>query len=340
MNKKRLRKHLITAGIYLISFFLLIILAFKLTPWPSALFIRYVFNKEGKKVNERLKKYVPDGVTTINNEQYIDGDSDAKLDVYFPSPLSNNQQLFPVIVWVHGGGWIAGSKDQMSNYCKILASKGFCIVALDYSLAPGSTYPTPVIQTNKALEYINKHSKRFHADTTSFVLAGDSGGAHIVAQTANIITAPSYAKLVGITPFIRKSQLSGLILYCGPYDAQFVDQKGNAGIFLETVLWSYSGKKDYNSVPGFKAASVIHYLTKDFPSSFISAGNGDPLLPHSQALVAKLNSLNVQVDSLFFKKDHSPSLPHEYQFNLDTPEGMLALKNSVSFLKRITDKKH
>lgn len=337
MNKKRLRKYIITAGIYLISFFLLTLLAFKLTPWPSALFIRYIFNKEGKKVNEQLKKHVPDGVTTISNEQYINADSDAKLDVYFPSSLSNTQKLLPVILWVHGGGWIAGSKEQMSSYCKILASKGFCVVAIDYSLAPGTTYPRPVVQTNKALEYINKHSQRFHADTTRFVLAGDSGGAHIVAQTANIITAPSYAKLVEVSPGIRNSQLSGLILYCGPYDAEFVDQKGEAGIFLETVLWSYSGKKDYNSVPGFKAASVIHYLTKDFPSSFISAGNGDPLLPHSQALVAKLNSLNVKVDTQFFRKDHSPSLPHEYQFNLDTSEGMLALENSVSFLKRITN---
>jgi acetyl esterase len=339
MNKKRLRKYLITTGICLVSFFILTLLTFKLTPWPSALFIRYIFNKEGKKVNEQLIKYTPDGIAAINNEQYIDGDADAKLDLYFPSSLSNTQHLLPVIVWVHGGGWIAGSKDQMSSYCKILASKGFCVIAIDYSLAPGTIYPRPVVQSNKALKYINKHSKRFHADTSRFILAGDSGGAHIVAQTANIITAPSYAKLVGVSPGIHNNQLSGLILYCGPYNAEFVDQKGEAGIFLETVLWSYSGKKDYNSVPGFKAASVIHYLTKDFPPSFISAGNGDPLLPHSQALVAKLNSLNVKVDSLFFKKDHSPSLPHEYQFSLDTPEGMLALENSVRFLKLITDKK-
>lgn len=335
MKKNRLRKTLTIGVTTILLLILCIFLAFKLTPWPSALFIRYVFNKEGNKVNEQLKNHVPEGVTMISNEQYLEGDSDAKLDVYYPSALNNTQQLLPVIVWVHGGGWIAGSKDQISNYCQIIASKGYCVIATDYALAPGTTYPRPLVQTNKALEYINKHANRFHADTSRYILAGDSGGAHIVAQTANIITFPDYAKLVGISSGIRSNQLAGLILYCGPYDAEFVDQKGAASVFLETVLWSYSGKKDYNSVPGFKAASVIHYLTKNFPPSFISAGNGDPLLPHSQALAKKLISLNVKVNTLFFNADLTPALPHEYQFNLNTPQGKLALESSLSFLKEI-----
>lgn len=339
-----MKKTLIIAGSSILVLLLFIFLAFKFTPWPSALAIRYVFNKEGKKVNEQLQKHVPSGVTVIPNLQYIPNDGDAKLDVYYPTPLDNTQKLLPVIVWVHGGGWIAGSKDQLSNYCRILAAKGYCVIATDYSLAPGKSYPTPVGQTNKALTYIHRNAKRFHADPSRFILAGDSGGAHIAAQTANIITAPSYAALVGIEPGISSKQLRGLILYCGPYDAEVINQAGTnedkqsneASLFLRTVLWSYMGKKDYENIPGFKAASVINYVTKDFPPCFISAGNGDPLLPHSRALASKLASLHVQVDSLFFNKDLTPALPHEYQFNLDNDEGRLALAQSLTFLKAVT----
>lgn len=334
--KPKLKKTLVIVGTTILVLILLLFLSFKLSPWPSALVIRYAFNKEGKKVNDELKKHIPTGISVITDQQYIEGDKDAKLDVYYPSTLANTQELLPVIVWVHGGGWIAGSKDQLSNYCRILAAKGYCVIATDYSLAPGKSYPLPVRQTNEALAYIQRNADRFHADTSRFILAGDSGGAHIVAQTANAITEPSYATLLGLKPSISRTQLRGLILYCGPYDADVVDQDGEASMFLKTVLWSYTGKKDYNSVSGFKAASVINYVTERFPPSFISAGNGDPLLEHSSALASKLSGLNVRVDSLFFDKDLSPALPHEYQFNLDNAAGQLALENSLKFLKLVT----
>lgn len=333
MKKARLKKFLIftVTGITLIV--ILIFLAFKFTPWPSALLIRHAFNKEGNKVNELLKKHIPTGVSILADRQYIDTDVKAKLDVYYPTAISNTSQVLPVIVWVHGGGWISGSKSQVGSYCRILTSKGFCVIAIDYSLAPEKSYPAPLIETNEALAFISENSNRFHADPSHFILAGDSGGAHIVAQMANIISDSSYAKLVGISPRIHRNQLSGLILYCGPYDAGIVDKKGEFGDFLKIVLWSYSGKKDYNSVPGFKFASLTNYLTSDYPPCFVSAGNGDPLLQQSRALVSKLNKLNVKVDTLFFRSDTNPALPHEYQFNLDGVAGKLALENSVKFLK-------
>jgi acetyl esterase/lipase len=84
--------------------------------------------------------------------------------------------------------------------------------------------------------------------------------------------------------------------------------------------------------PRFAYGSVINYLTPDFPPTFISAGNGDPLLSHSLAFADVLRSRGVYVDSLFFTDDYSPALPHEYQFNLDTDAGNLALERSVKFL--------
>jgi acetyl esterase/lipase len=65
--------------------------------------------------------------------------------------------------------------------------------------------------------------------------------------------------------------------------------------------------------------SVTNYVTDAFPRSVVSSGNGDPLAPQAVALEAKLESLGVEVGSLFFPPDYSPPLPHEYQFNLDTP---------------------
>lgn len=335
---KKLKRFLIItiSGILVLVLFLFV--THKFTPWPAAMVIRYFFNKEGLRINETLSEKVPPGIYSILDQQYIKGDKDAMLDVYFPSKLDQTDQKLPVVVWIHGGGWVSGSKIQVASYCKLLASKGYSVIAIDYSLAPADIYPKPLQQGNAALKFIIKNAQRFHADTTRFILAGDSGGAQIAAQIGNMISSTSYADLIGIKAGLNRNQLSGLILYCGAYDTSLINQKEGGTIFLNTVLWSYSGQKDYEKAPLFKTASVINYITAEYPPCFISVGNNDPLLSHSVDFAEKLTELKVQVDLLFFKPDYKPALPHEYQFNLDLDAGKLALERSVTFLEQVTGK--
>jgi acetyl esterase/lipase len=82
----------------------------------------------------------------------------------------------------------------------------------------------------------------------------------------------------------------------------------------------------------FKLASVTGHVTPAFPPSFISSGNGDPLVPQAVALARKLKMLGVKVDSLFFPDDYAPPLPHEYQFNLDSRAGQEALSRMLAFI--------
>lgn len=311
-------------------------LAFKISPWPSVLIIKNFFNDEGAKTEEALKKYVPDSIVSILDQQYDGQDKDAFLDVYYPPAISNTDQQLPVVVWIHGGGWIGGSKGGIANYCKILSGKGYTVVSVDYSLAPSKHYPAPVKQVNKALAYLRENAKRLHINPSHFFLAGDSGGASIAAQTGNIISNKEYAQLMGITPGISRYELSGLILYCGPYDVGLVDLNGENAFFLKTILWAYSGRKDFASDSSFRTLSVINYINGNFPPCFISVGNGDPLHTHSEALARKLIMLNVKVDTLFYAPGYTPVLPHEYQFNLDIDAGKKALEQSTQFLNEST----
>ncbi|MEO8446880.1 MAG: alpha/beta hydrolase [bacterium] len=328
-------KLVIKIGIGLVVLIMVIFFAFQISPWPSTMLIRYAFDKEGAKVNEALEKLVPADVTTLKNEQYIPGDKDAMLDVYLPTGVEGSDKKLPVIVWIHGGGLISGSKEHVANYCKILSSKSGCVVAaIDYSVAPEHTYPLPVRQANAALQYIMKNAGRLHADTAKLFLAGDSGGSLIAAQVACIISSEDYSKLVKIPTDIKLSQLKGMILYGGIYSAGELDLKGEFGGFLRSVLWSYSGNKDFVNDEYFKTVSVIDHITNKFPPSFISAGNMDPLLSQSKTFANKLAELNVRTDTLFYPEDYKPILPHEYQFNLETVAGKDALEKSIEFLSQ------
>jgi len=331
-----MKKVLIRIGLFLLVIFLLGFLAFRFSPWPSALLIRYAFNKGAEKANEGLAKHVPDGITEIHNQQYDVNDNDAFLDVYYPSVISNTDKQLPVVVWIHGGGWVSGRKEDSANYYRILSSKGYTVVSLDYSVAPGERYPTPLKQVNKALAYLKENAKHLHIDPSHFILAGDSGGAHIAAQAGNIIYNSEYAQAFNIVPSITSSQLSGLLLYCGPYDAENINLEGGYDSFIRNILWAYLGEKDFTKAPLFKTFSVINYVDNRFPPAFISVGNGDPLHVQSTALARKLAASNVKVDTLFYPSDYVPSLPHEYQFNLDIDAGKLALERSVNFIQDAT----
>ncbi|MBX2938472.1 MAG: alpha/beta hydrolase [Ferruginibacter sp.] len=335
-NRKKVKRILIRLSIFLLILTGICFLWFKLSPWPSTLLIRYAFNKEAEKVNKQLEKHVPENVRSIHDISYDAKDKDSKLDIHFPSSIENTQNTLPLIIWIHGGGLISGNKNQVENYCKILASKGFVVASIDYTIAPEAKYPKPVHQANASLAFLIKQASQYYIDTTKVVLAGDSGGSLIAAQTGNCIYNPQYATLLQLNPSIQKEHLVGMLLYCGIYNIDELNTKGEFAGFMRTVTWAYSGKKDFKQVPAMKTVSVTRYMDSTFAPCFISAGNGDPLLNQSLHLAKKLTEMNVYTDTLFFPQQQSPVLPHEYQFNLDSEAGQWALNRSLSFLRKVT----
>ncbi|MBN9547392.1 MAG: alpha/beta hydrolase [Alphaproteobacteria bacterium] len=304
-------------------------LAFRFTPWPSVAIIQYVFSRGDQASEAALEKHVPANIVTRRDLAYGKG-PDETLDVNYPE--GTNGPL-PTIVWAHGGGWIGGSKAGIANYLKVLAGHGYTTVGVEYSTGFGSTYPKPVEQVNAALGYLAGNAGALNIDPGAIVLAGDSAGAQIAAQIAIIITDPSYAGRMGISPTLDPKRLDGVLLLSGAFDMEQLDLNGRFGWFVRTVLWAYSGTRDFMNDERFALISVTHHVTSAFPPAFISSGNGDPLAPQAVALAQRLGTLGVKADSLFFPDDYTPPLPHEYQFNLDTPAGQEALARTLAFVK-------
>ena len=314
--------------------------ALQVSPWPSALIIRWQFAKSGAQVAEALGRHVPPGVSQILDVQYAGQGADTRLDVFYPTALASSDRTLPTVIWVHGGGFVGGDKRDVANYLKIIAAKGYTVVGTNYSVAPGATYPTPIAQTMAALRFLMEHASTYHIDPSRLVLAGDSAGAQIASQVTAMTINPSYAKLVGVMPSLEAKEIVGTLLNCGPYDAGMLDfKRDNAGArFLRNALWAYSGTKNFTENPVIEQISVINFLTPGFPPTYVSGGNADPLTPQGVALADKLESLGVQVDALFFAPDRAPSLEHEYQFDLDTEAGQEAFNRTIGFLAVVTKK--
>lgn len=342
-TKKRHPRHhkLLIIGGSIIGVIFGLYVVFQISPWPGALVVRAIFNRGGHKTLQGLEHAIPpQPVTVLHDQAYGTGDRET-LDVYIPNSAVRDNTTLPVVIWTHGGAWLSGDKKGSAPYYSLLANQGYVVIAPNYSLAPAAQYPKPVQQLNMAYDYIKTNAERFHADTQKIVLAGDSAGAQLSSQIAATITNPSYANEVGVRPRLTPSQLAGVVLFCGIYEMEGLTQTSPVVPKIvswgsDVSVWAYLGTRDKSSAL-IRQVSPYYHVNQDFPATFISGGNGDPLTDaQSKPMTTLLTSLGVPVQSLFFPADHQPKLPHEYQFKYDA-DGQQAFNALVGFLKSRTN---
>lgn len=305
--------------------------AWVFTPWPKFMLYRTMMDAWGVVDNVTAAKHVPDGIDEQRDLAYLPEDSATRLDIF--RPRDRRGVALPVVVWVHGGGFMSGDKAHVANYLKIIAGEGMASVGVNYGLGPLERYPEPVHDVAEALRYLKENAQRLHLDASRIVLAGDSAGAQIAAQIAIAITSRTYAASLQMTPPIPREHLRGVVLFCGLYDPDLKDNATDYESFLKMATWAYFGVEDISHDPRKAQFSIVGNMSAGMPPLFISAGNGDPLVKHSKALVQVARGKGVEVEPLFFDRAE-PKLDHEYQFLLDTREGQVALQRMLDFLRR------
>ena len=306
------------------------------SPWPAALLLRYTFKKGAEERAARQMNDAPADIVAFLDERYDPGPG-SLLDVYVPGGVVRANACLPVVVWVHGGAFVGGSKEELGGYLRMLAGRGLCVVGVRYTLAPEAKYPTPVRQVMAALHHIQGHSARLHINPALVVMAGDSAGAQIAAQVAGLVTNPDYAAEVGVRSTLAPSRLRGVALCCGIFDLSAVRDGGPFSDLVSAVGWAYSGHRNFRADSFFVGTvSVPRFVTPAFPATFVTAGNVDPLLSQSLAFASALTDRGVNVETLLYEDGHQPPLGHEYQFELDLADGRAAFERLVGFFERCT----
>jgi acetyl esterase/lipase len=332
-RRRRLRRLGWTLGV-IVAVVVVVGIVLRMTPWPSAMLIRAVFEQSAKDTLAEMQPYVPEVELEEHRDVDYGGGDGQTLDVI---SLPGDEPR-PTVVWIHGGAWISGAKTNVEPYLRMIAAEGYTTVALGYSIAPEQIYPTAVHQANDALGYLVAQADELGIDPDRIVIAGDSAGSQLASQVAALTTNAEYADLLDVAPALEPEQLVGTVLNCGVYDlANMTQLDGLVAWGFQTALWAYTGTQDWSaSAPG-SLMSTIDFATADFPATFITGGNGDGLtwlqsIPMSQ----RLHERGVDVTSLFWPADHEPSLPHEYQFHLQFEEAHVALAQTLDFLADVT----
>ncbi|TXH03841.1 MAG: alpha/beta hydrolase [Nevskiaceae bacterium] len=147
-----------------------------------------------------------DGYAVASNIPY-DNDTGQSLDLY---NIRGSRNL-PVVIFLYGGRWSQGSKDDFKFVGQALTSQGFITVIPDYRKYPQARFPTFVQDAAKAVKWTRDNIARYGGDPNRIFVMGHSAGAHIAAMLA---LNGDYLKAVGGS----RSWLKGMIGLAGPYD--------------------------------------------------------------------------------------------------------------------------
>ncbi|MFE0505935.1 alpha/beta hydrolase [Peribacillus butanolivorans] len=234
---------------------LLVFIISMFTPALNVFFVKLLF--------EASEYAAPENIESIRNEVNVIKDinyGDETLDIYFPR---DSNGILPAIMWIHGGGFVSDSKEDTKDYGMILANEGYVVANINYTIAPTKAYPTPIIQANQALKYLQENVVKYHGDHMGKVfIGGDSAGAQIASQVSAIITNDELAKAMDINPAIDKEQLKGALLYCGLYDMDLMvgsEKEPSAFLkyFKQSTFLAYTGVKDFGTFEKIDEMSTV-----------------------------------------------------------------------------------
>lgn len=238
------------------------------------------------------------GIIKLYDLEYQKNARYNNLDFYFkPQNIDNEPKKMPVFFYIHGGGFLSGSKTPRRFYCYKWVEQGFFAVNINYRCGTKYPFPTFIQDTFKALEFVFDNKDKFNLDVDKIVLSGESAGAYICAMLCAFIKNESlYEKLNISFKYKEQFKVCATVLISGLYDMYKALELGFPGMTNCLMAFSGSGAKEteaYTLSEQAKVASPIYYVDKDFPPSVVIMSAWDKLTPSSMALCKVLSEKGV-----------------------------------------------
>ena len=218
---------------------------------------------------------VPATIESFKNIEYKNANGKSlQLDIYRQKELNEKA---PLLVFIHGGGWRSGKRQDYLVYLLDYAEKGFVTATVSYRLKKDSIYPAAIEDVLDAVDFLYQNANTYGYDTSRVALVGGSAGAHLAMLAGYGWENPQRHKVKAVV------DIYGPVDLTTPYgQTQFM--------VTDFIGHSYSEKPEL-----YWEASPARYLKEDLPPTLILQGTSDNLLPPSQSdtLHVRLNRLGV-----------------------------------------------
>lgn len=266
----------------------------------------------------------PEDVCETKDIRYSEDACDAhRMDIF--RPKGREQEILPVIVNIHGGGLVLGSKEFNRFYCARLSEQGFLVYSLEYRLVPDCTIFDQLSDLSLAMEAVRERLSRDQGDAEHVYAVADSGGACLLTYFAAMQNNRELADAAQITP--TKLPLRALGLISGMFYTTCFDQ---IGLFLPKYLYGRN----------YKQGAFAPYVNPEHPAvvgslppCYLVTSKKDHLQRYTLRFTRALADNHVSYRLQNFRK--SPQLTHAFSvFFPDLKESGESIQSMVDFLRK------
>jgi acetyl esterase len=208
----------------------------------------------------------------------------------------------PVVVYLHGGGWIGGSTKTHRKLGMQFAEAGYLTINVDYRLAPEHPFPAGLEDCLYAVKWTGENAKRWNGDVSRLAVGGDSAGGNLTAATLTSLAAEKYA---------GPAKPKAALLIYGLFDFPATIKREKPGAF-DGMIKAYAGA-GYPAILEDPRVSPLRAVKPGaLPPSFVICGTADPLLPETHAMADALKRADIRHEVVILE-----DMPHGFlQFNV------------------------
>lgn len=208
-------------------------------------------------------------------------------------PETNREGPLPVLVFLHGGGFVIGSVDTHDNICCALANRAEClVVSVEYRLAPEHPFPAALEDTYRSLEWVHEHIDAMGGDPDRIALGGDSSGGNLTAGATLLSkdrNGPDIIHQLLIYPTVNTAEV---------YEMESYEENAN-GYFLEAADMKWFDEKYVQDEIHTRNEYASPLLARDLsglpPATVVTAGF-DPLRDEGVAYAERLEEADVPAE--------------------------------------------
>jgi acetyl esterase/lipase len=218
-------------------------------------------------------RFAREGVVLHRDIAYSDGGKRQLLDIYQPTAFAGRSS--PVLLQVHGGGWVIGAKEEQAKpLIYHMAERGWLCVAINYRLSPRVAFPAHIIDVKKAIAWIRENIGDYGGDPDFIAITGGSAGGHLSSLAALTPNRPEWQP--GFEA--ADTSLQAAVPFYGVYD--LLDREGirkgmSMAGFLEKKVLQASVRQNPDL---WDTGSPISHVGPAAPPTFVVQGTHDTLV--------------------------------------------------------------
>lgn len=224
---------------------------------------------------QRPQPNLPEGTKVLRDLEYVKGGHERqRLDLYLPE---NGGKPLPVVVWVHGGAWLAGSKAG-GGPALLFVGKGYAVASINYRLSQHARFPAQIEDCKAAIRWLRASARTYHLDPDHIGVWGASAGGHLVALLG---TSGDVKELEGKDgPPDQSSRVQAVVDWFGPTDVTRMGGSHDGPNSPEARLLGGPVQENKDKA---ERANPIAYVSKDDPPFLILHGDQDATVPFNQS---------------------------------------------------------